>query len=105
MPNLPVISGGPFTKSSAAGTSALGLSFTAASTANSSALALYDALPISLAGGTIKDAATNNATLTLPTVGGASSIGDQKTTRLNSNHPAASFTTPCVKGNTYNAAS
>ena len=33
---------------------------------------------LALNGGTIKDAATNAATLTLPTVGGASSLGGQK---------------------------
>ena len=58
-----------------------------------------------LNGGTIKDAATNNATLTLPTVGGASSIGGQKAIVVDPANPTASVTTPAVSGNSYNAAS
>ncbi len=42
---------------------------------------------LTLNGGTLKDAATNAATLTLPTVGGASSLGGQKNIVIDTDHP------------------
>src|SRR5207248_6928782 len=56
---------------------------------------------LSLAGGTIKDAAGNNATLTLPAVGGASSLGGQKSIVVDTSNPTASVTTPASNGSTY----
>ena len=58
-----------------------------------------------LNGGTVKDAATNDATLTLPAVGGASSLGGQKNIVIDTTNPTATVTTPGVNGLTYNASS
>ena len=76
-PTIALNSGGTATYNSGSGGSTLTFNYTSApattrptSTTRTSSLAL--------SGGTIKDAATNNATLTLPAVGGASSIGGQK---------------------------
>ena len=43
--------------------------------------------------------------MTLPAVGGASSIGGQKAIVVDTSNPTASVTTPAVDGNSYNAAS
>src|SRR6202030_4025030 len=59
---------------------------------------------LALSGGTIKDGAGNNATLTLPAVGGANSIGGQKNIVVDTNNPTATVTTPAVDGNSYNGA-
>src|SRR5204863_81597 len=60
---------------------------------------------LALAGGTIKDTATNNATLTLPTVGGASSLGGQKAIVVDTTNPTESVTTPAADATPYNATS
>src|SRR5207237_1401511 len=69
-------SGGSATYSSGSGGSTLTFDYTVAAGENSGDLD-YSATN-SLAGGTIEDTAGNNATLTLPAVGGANSIGGQK---------------------------
>src|SRR5205807_10626986 len=53
---------------------------------------------LALAGGTIKDTATNNATLTLPTVGGASSLGGQKNITIDTTPPTMSSATVAADG-------
>src|SRR5204862_8114995 len=53
---------------------------------------------LALAGGTIKDTATNNATLTLPTVGGASSLGGQKNITIDTTAPTISSATVAADG-------
>src|SRR5436853_1085543 len=60
---------------------------------------------LSLSGGTIKDAATNNATLTLPTVGGANSLGGQKNIVIDTTNPTATVTTHTSNALTYNDSS
>ncbi|NJM16936.1 MAG: hypothetical protein HC896_17555 [Bacteroidales bacterium] len=77
-PTLALNSGGSASYASGSGTSTLTFNYTIGSS-NSSADLNYPATnSLALAGGTIKDAAGNNATLTLPAVGGGSSLGGQK---------------------------
>ena len=77
-PTLALNSGGTATYSSGSGTSTLTFAYTTAGGENSADLDYNATNSLALSGGTIKDAATNNATLTLPAVGGANSIGGQK---------------------------
>ena len=77
-PTLALNSGGTASYSSGSGGSTLTFSYTTANGENSADLDYSATNSLALSGGTIKDAATNNATLTLPAVGGASSIGGQK---------------------------
>src|SRR4029077_7697419 len=56
-------------------------------------------------GGTIRDAATNDATLTLQVPGGAGSLSANKTIRIDTTVPTASVTTPAVDGTSYNGSS
>src|SRR4029077_6006844 len=82
----------------------LTFAYTGAGGENSADLDYSATSSLALAGGTIKDAATNNAPLTLPAVGGASSIGGQKNIVVDTNNPTSSVTTPASNGNSYNAA-
>ena len=104
-PTLALNSGGTASYSGGSGGSTLSFTYTIAGGENSADLDYTATSSLALAGGTIKDAATNNATLTLPAVGGASSIGGQKTIVVDTTNPTASVTTPAVDGNTYNASS
>src|SRR6202011_3340774 len=103
-PTLALNSGGTATYSSGSGTSTLTFNYTIGAGENSADLDYSATNSLALAGGTIKDAATNNATLTLPAVGGANSIGGQKNIVVDTNNPTASVTTPAIDGSTYNAA-
>src|SRR5258708_13424572 len=67
------------TYSSGSGGTTLTFAYTTAGGENSADLDYTATNSLVLSGGTIKDAATNNATLTLPAVAGASSIGGHKT--------------------------
>src|SRR5262249_23393178 len=91
-PQLALNSGGTASYSSGSGTSTLTFSYTTAGGENSADLDYTATTSLTLNGGTIKDAATNNATLTLPTVGGASSIGGQKAIVVDTASPTASVT-------------
>ena len=104
-PTLALNSGGTATYSSGSGGATLTFAYTTAGGENSADLDYTATNSLALSGGTIKDAATNNATLTLPAVGGASSIGGQKNIVVDTNNPTASVTTPAVDGNSYNATS
>ena len=64
--------------SSGSGTSTLIFNYTVASTEETADLNYYATTSLALAGGTIKDAATNVATLTLPALASASSLGGSK---------------------------
>lgn len=77
-PTLALNSDGTATYASGSGTNTLTFNYTV-SAGNVAADLDYSATnSLSLAGGAIKDAAGNDATLTLPTVGGGSSLGGQK---------------------------
>src|SRR5207248_6049685 len=56
---------------------------------------------LALAGGTIMDNATNNATLTLPTVGGASSLGGQKNIVIDTTAPTVTNVTSTTANGSY----
>ncbi len=104
-PTIALNSGGTASYSSGSGSSVLTFNYTSGAGDNTADLDYSATNSLALSGGTIKDAATNNATLTLPAVGGASSIGGQKAIVVDTNNPTASVTTPAVDGNTYNATS
>src|SRR5213075_3474358 len=67
-PTLALSSGGTATYSSGSGTATLTFAYTTAGGENSADLDYSATNSLALAGGTITDVATNNATLTLPTV-------------------------------------
>src|SRR6202008_2736033 len=104
-PTLALNSGGTASYSSGSGGSTLTFNYTVGAGDKSADLDYSATNSLALSGGTIKDAATNNATLTLPAVGGANSIGGQKAIQIDTNNPTASVTTPAADGNSYNAAS
>src|SRR5581483_5125294 len=104
-PTLALNSGGSASYSSGTGTSTLTFAYTVGAGDNAADLDYAATTSLALAGGTIKDAATNNATLTLPTVGGASSLGGQKNIQIDTTNPTAAVTTPAADGTRYNAAS
>src|SRR5205823_1427861 len=87
------------------GTSTLTFDYTVQAGDTSADLEYATTTSLTLNGGTIEDAATNNAALTLPTVGGASSLGGQKNIHIDTTNPTESITAPGVNGNRYNAAS
>ncbi|AFY80093.1 Ig-like domain-containing protein [Oscillatoria acuminata] len=74
-PELTLNSGGSATYNSGTGTNTLTFNYTVATGESATDL---EATALSLAGGTITDAAGNNATLTVPTAGSASSLGGAK---------------------------
>src|SRR5207247_2951611 len=103
-PTLALDSGGTAAYSSGTGSATLTFNYTVGAGDNAADLDYSATNSLALAGGTIKDAATNNATLTLPTVGGANSIGGQKAIVIDTTNPTASVTTPASNGTAYNAA-
>src|SRR6185369_12766848 len=102
---LALNSGGSASYSSGSGSSTLTFNYTVGAGDNSADLDYSATSSLTLNGGTIKDAATNNATLTLPTVGGASSLGGQKAIVIDTTNPTATVSTPASNGLTYNSAS
>jgi large repetitive protein len=77
-PTLSLNSGGTASYASGSGTSTLSFTYTVATNDGAADLDYAAVNSLSLAGGTIKDAATNSAVLTLPATGSANSIGGQK---------------------------
>jgi trimeric autotransporter adhesin len=77
-PTLTLNSGGTASYASGSGTNTLTFSYTIQGGENASDLDYSATNSLALSGGTIRDAASNNATLTLPAVGGGSSLGGQK---------------------------
>ena len=73
IPTLALNTGGTATYSSGSGGATLTFNYTVGAGDNSADLDYTATNSLALTGGTIKDAATNNATLTLPAVGGANS--------------------------------
>src|SRR5919197_2436770 len=103
-PTLALNTGGSASYSSGSGSSTLTFAYTVGASDSSADLDYSATTSLALAGGTIKDAATNNATLTLPAVGGASSLGGQKNLVIDTTAPTASVTTPASDATPYNAA-
>ncbi len=91
-PTLALNSGGTASYTSGSGTMSLTFSYTVASGQNSADLDYTTTSALSLSGGTIKDATGNDATLTLPTVGGSSSLGGQKNIVIDNTAPTVTIT-------------
>ncbi|MCL1467457.1 DUF4347 domain-containing protein [Argonema galeatum] len=77
-PELTLNSGGKATYTSGSGTNSLTFNYTVGQGQNAPDLDYASTNALSLAGGTIKDAANNNATLSLPAPGATSSLGAAK---------------------------
>ncbi len=77
-PTLALNSGGTASYTSGSGTTVLTFTYTVENGENSTDLDYTDTNAMALAGGTINDLIGNDATITLPTVGGVSSLGGQK---------------------------
>ncbi len=88
-PQLALNSGGTASYSSGSGTSTLTFSYTVGATQNSTDLDYTSTSALALNGGTIRDAAGNNATLTLPAPGAAGSLGANKNIVIDTLAPAA----------------
>src|SRR5207253_2377041 len=87
---------------SGSGTSTLTFNYTvAAGDTQASALDYLTTGSLSLNGGTIKDTATNNATLTLP--GGANSLAGSKTIIVDTTAPTVSSLTSTTANGSYPA--
>ncbi len=84
-PTLAVNSGGTATYASGSGGTSLTFNYSPASGDASPDLDYLSTGALSLAGGSIKDAATNDATLTLPAPGGAGSLGANKNIVIDTN--------------------
>ena len=104
-PQLALNSGAIVNYASGSGTSTLTFTYTVGAGENSADLDYTATTSLTLNARQIKDTATNNATLTLPAVGGASSLGGQKAIVVDTFSPTATVTTPAISGTPYNAAS
>src|SRR5207249_1507455 len=77
--------------SSGSGTSALVFNYTVqAGDTQATALDYVNTASLALNGGTIQDAGTNNATLTLPGVNGGNSLQNSKTLKIDTTAPTVS---------------
>jgi ELWxxDGT repeat protein len=86
-PKLALNNGTPANYISGSGTNSLTFEYTVAAGQNITDLDYANALALSLSGGTIKDASSNNATLTLPTPGAANSLGANKNIVIDTTNP------------------
>src|SRR6184192_3323479 len=87
--------------SSGSGTTALVFNYTVAATDTSADLDYAATTSLALAGGTIQDAATNNATLTLATPGAANSLGANKSIVIDTTAPTVSSVTSTLANGSY----
>jgi hypothetical protein len=92
-PTLTLNSGGTATYLSGSGTATLTFRYTVAAGQTAAALDYASATALSLNGGTIKDAAGNDATLTLPAPGGAGSISGSRHIVIDTTAPTLSSVT------------
>ena len=95
-PQLTLSTGSPATTavnySSGSGTTTLTFNYTVAAGNTSADLNYPLTTSLALNGGTIQDAATNNATLTLPATGNASSLGGSKSIVVDTTAPVVTLT-------------
>ncbi len=77
-PTIALNSGGTASYASGSGSATLSFNYTISGGETSADLDYTSTSALALSGGTIKDASADDALLTLPTVGGASSLGGQK---------------------------
>src|SRR5947199_6803394 len=94
LPSFPSRRSSDLTYSSGSGGATLTFAYTTAGGENSADLSYTAHNSLALSTGTLKDAATNNTTLTLRTVRGANSIGGQKAIVVDTANPTAPVTTP-----------
>ena len=76
--------------SSGSGTNTLIFNYTVNNSHNTTLLSYKNTGSLTLNGGTIKDSANNNAVLTLPTIGGASSLSGRKSIVIDTTQPTVS---------------
>ena len=79
---------------SGSGTSALVFNYTVQAGDTQAVLDYLNTASLALAGGTIQDAVTNNATLTLPAVNGGNSLQNSKTLKIDTTAPTVSARSP-----------
>jgi hypothetical protein len=100
-PQLALNSGGTASYSSGSGTNTLTFTYTVVSGQNSAHLDYTSTAALTLNGGTIKDAATNAATLTLPAPGAAGSLGANTNLVIDTTAPAVTNVTSTTANGTY----
>ncbi|MFO0823891.1 MAG: choice-of-anchor Q domain-containing protein [Gemmataceae bacterium] len=93
-PTLALNSGGTASYSSGSGTNTLAFTYTVSAGENAADLDYTSALALS--GGTIQDAATNNANLTLASPGAAGSLGASKAIVIDTLAPNVSISAPSL---------
>ncbi len=92
-PTITLNTGAVVNYTSGSGTSTLSFNYTISPTQTSNDLDYTTTSALLLAGGTIKDQNGNDALLTLPTVGGASSLGGQKNIIIDTQIPLVTTAT------------
>ena len=102
-PQLALNSGATVNYASGSGTSTLTFTYTVAGGENSADLDYNATTSLTLNGGTIKDAATNNATLTLAAPGAAGSLGNAKAIVIDTTAPTVSGVTSSTADGSYKA--
>lgn len=90
-PQLALNSGGTASYTSGSGTNILVFTYTIASGENASDLDYTSTSALTLNGGTIQDAATNDATLTLPAPGASGSLGANEDIVVDTTAPTVSY--------------
>ncbi|HLK63201.1 MAG TPA: Ig-like domain repeat protein [Bryobacteraceae bacterium] len=100
-PQLALNSGGTASYSSGSGTSTLTFTYTVGAGQSASRLDYTATNALSLNGGTIKDAATNVAVLTLPAPGTAGSLGANKNIVIDTTGPTVTNVTSTTPNGTY----
>ncbi len=90
-PTLALNTGANATYASGSGTNTLTFNYTVAAGQNTADLDYNSTTALALSGGTIQDAVTNNATLTLPTPGAANSLGANKNLIIDTVAPTVSL--------------
>ena len=103
-PQLALNSGATVNYASGSGTSILTFTYTVGAGENSGDLDYNAATSLTLNAGTIKDAATNNATLTLAAPGAAGSLGNGKNIVIDTTAPTVSSVTSSTADGSYKAA-
>jgi hypothetical protein len=101
-PQLALNSGGTASYSSGRGTTILTFNYTVATGQSSSKLDATSTTALSLNGGTITDAASQAATLTLPTPGAAGSLGANKSIAIDTTAPTVASYSVLFGGQSYN---
>jgi len=100
-PQLALNSGGSASYATGTGSNLLTFNYTVAAGQTSADLDYSAVSSLTLNGGTIKDTATNNATLTLPTPGGTGSLGANQNIVIDTTGPTVTNVTSTTANGTY----